>query len=562
MLDGNTIQRDRRMPFQRKEILLLLSFLALLFAVNYRLLAEWFMIDDTAMIFCSGFDTIKLLFDKGTYLYFNQLFFTPLLPISFKIDWYLFQMNPAGYHLHNLLAAWLCCVLLYIFFRNYLTPFFGWLGVMLFAISLPVSFDIGWITRKHYLWGFFFALVAVHLFRQWEHDRKPSKIILSLVCTLISLLFKEAYAVLPLFVFLLATGSPVVRMRKSAFFLIVLVTYLLWRLYVLGSMGGYPGFSDASLLMLSEKILAIPFDLSRSLFGMWFLPIALMLLIGVFDIRAALLTGVAAYMVMLPFIFSPAEGFLMANKALAFTAVISFMVAYLVQSGQRKNKWMAVAFIAVFYIPVFVGAFSKTLAGQEVVVKLAKNFEKISNVLMESKNRKVLIISNYAYYFSNLEDIYRNMLKQDFPVCRALSSTVGLPYLDMNDFDTIILAENFDLLPGKAAESSVTVLRNSESEEFLQDALSRKQLSPEPKVLFTPHDDYLRITIHDTRKGIYMRCLHMGSYVGCSPIPKDYTFRYNTVKKIQKIDVIYVDGENRESKPATFENFRQKNIHE
>ena len=179
---------------------------------------------------------------------------------------------------------------------------------------------------------------------------------------------------------------------------------------------------------------------------------------------------------------------------------------------------------------------------------------------MESKNRKVLIISNYAYYFSNLEDIYRNMLKQDFPVCRALSSTVGLPYLDMNDFDTIILAENFDLLPGKAAESSVTVLRNSESEEFLQDALSRKQLSPEPKVLFTPHDDYLRITIHDTRKGIYMRCLHMGSYVGCSPIPKDYTFRYNTVKKIQKINVIYVDRENRESKPATFENFRQKNI--
>lgn len=258
---------------------------------------------------------------------------------------------------------------------------------------------------------------------------------------------------------------------------------------------------------------------------------------------------------MLPFLFSPAQGFLLANKALAFTAVFSFMIAYLVQSGSRKNKWMAAAVIVFIYIPILVGAFSKTLAGQEVVLKLSKNFEKVSNALMEIKSRKVLIISNYAYYFSNLEDIYRNMLKHDFPVIRSLSSTVGLPYLDMNDFDTVILAENFDLLPERAAESSVTVLNNSESERFLQDALKRKKLSPQPKVLFIPHDDHLRIKIYDTRKGIYMRCLYMGSYVGCSPISKDYTFRYNTVKEIQKIDIIHVNGENRESKPATFENF-------
>ena len=73
MQNANT-QRGRQGLFHRKEILSLLFFLALLFAMNYRLLAEWFMVDDTAMIFCSGFNTIKLLFDKGTYLYFNQLF--------------------------------------------------------------------------------------------------------------------------------------------------------------------------------------------------------------------------------------------------------------------------------------------------------------------------------------------------------------------------------------------------------------------------------------------------------------------------------------------------------
>jgi len=441
------------------------------------------------------------------------------------------------------------------FLRSYLRPFFAWLGVLLFAISLPVSFDIGWITRKHYLWGFFFALSAVYLFRKWEYDKKTITIILSLVCTLISILFKEAYAVLPLFIFLMATGSLIVRIKKSFAFLMVLITYLAWRLYMLGSMGGYPESGGTSFLELSMRILAMPFDLSESLFGVWFLPVVLVILIGFFNIRIAFLTGAAAYMVVLPFIFFPAKGFLLANKALAFTAVFTFMVAYLVESCSRKNKWIAAAVIVFICIPVLVGGFSKTIAGQEVVLQLSGNFKKATNALLDSKNRKVLIISNYAYYFSNLEDIYRNLLKQDFPVLRALSGTVGLPYLDMNDFDTVIIAENLDLLPERASESSVTVFTDSEAERFLHDALEHKKPSPQPNVQFITYDDHLRIKINDTRTGIFMRCLHMGSYVGCSPIPKDYTFRYNTVKKIQKINIIYIDGENKESRPATFENY-------
>jgi hypothetical protein len=63
------------------------------------------------------------------------------------------------------------CLMFYKFQRLYFSPFFSWTGAVVLASSLPVSFDIGWITRKHYLWGFFLVLTALYLFKRWEVNK-------------------------------------------------------------------------------------------------------------------------------------------------------------------------------------------------------------------------------------------------------------------------------------------------------------------------------------------------------------------------------------------------------
>jgi len=68
-------------------------------------------------------------------------------------------------------------------------------------------------------------------------------------------------------------------------------------------------------------------------------------------------------------------------------------------------------------------------------------------------------------------------------------------------------------------------------------------------------DDCLRIDIVDSREGTYLRSLYMESYVGCYPIPKKYVFRFNKVKKFEKIDIIYLSEKGEMSEPATFKKF-------
>jgi len=538
----------------RKDIPFLCFIFLILLIMNYRVMNTWFIIDDTGNIFCSSFDTFKLLFDRGTYLYFNQLFFTPLLPISFKIDWLLFKMNPIGYHLHNLVVAFMGCTVFYAIQRIYFPSFVSWLGTAFLAISLPVSFDIGWITRKHYLWGFLLSLIVLYFFKRWEENKRKILLFLSLLSSLLAFLFKEAYAILPVVMFFVSSGSIKERAKKTLPYFFVLAVYLFWRMYMLGSIGGYPGSTEKSFMFFLNKLFHMPMDLSNNLFGFSLFPIFLLVIIAFFNIRMFLLFLIMLIIVVSPFIFFPEDGFLLANKALSFVAVISFAMSYIADRLLSRHKRLSIIFL-IFLIPILFGSISKTIVGQNVVIQLSNNYEMASKEIIESKDKKILVVGNYSYYFSNLDDIYRHMLKTDFPHIKSISDTLFLPFLKVNDFDKIISIHSLDLNPDMAYKSSVDVMGKEEAENFIRHKLeeyTEKMILSPPLVNFLQEKDHLRIKVNDSRAGTYLRCLSMGSYVGCYSIPRNYVFKLNKIKKIDRIDIIYMQGDGLVSFPSSF----------
>jgi hypothetical protein len=148
------------------------------------------------------------------------------------------------------------------------------------------------------------------------------------------------------------------------------------------------------------------------------------------------------------------------------------------------------------------------------------------------------------------------MLGEDFPFIRAISDIAVFPYLDVSDFDTIILAKNFDLNPDVVSGSTVEVLTGMRANEFVAQNRMIKGSLPAPKVTFVPRPGRLKIEITDSREGVYLRCVHMGAYVGCYPIPKNYTMKYNAVKKVDRIDILYLSEKGEGSEPAIFRQAR------
>jgi hypothetical protein len=445
------------------------------------------------------------------------------------------------------------CAVFYAIQRIYFPSFVSWLGTAFLAISLPVSFDIGWITRKHYLWGFLLSLIVLYLFKRWEENKRKILLFLSLLSSLLAFLFKEAYAILPVVIFFVSSGAMKERAKKTLPYFFVLAVYLFWRMYMLGSIGGYPGSTEKSFMFFLNKLFHMPMDLSGNLFGFSLFPFFLLVIIAFFNARMFLFFIIMLIIVVSPFIFFPEGGFLLANKALSFVAVISLAMSYIADRLSSRRKSLLVIFI-ILLIPILFGSVSKTSDSQNVVIQLSRNYDIASKEIIESKDKKILIVGNYAYYFSNLEDIYRHMLKTDFPRIKSISDMVILPSLKVTDFDKIISFNNLDLNPDLAYKSSVEVMANEEAEYFIRSKIeeyTEKMVLTPPLVNFVQEKDYLRIQVSDSREGTYLRCLSMGSYVGCYPIPRNYIFKLNRVKKIDRMDIIYLPGDGPISFPSS-----------
>jgi len=213
--------------------------LSLIFLASWRFIPLWFFMDDSANLYGSTKPLLSLLFDQETYLLFNKMFYSPLLPASFKIDFHAFVSNPAGYRLTNLLIVTVTGIVVYRIIMLYYGKTEAMLGTLLAVISYPMITNIGWITRRHYLFGTLFVLLSFYYLKKYEDRKKTLHYLLSLLSYTCSIFFKEAFTPFPLIALLLVRGRITDRLKKAFPFFLAFFCYLYPRFRIIGGLGGY-----------------------------------------------------------------------------------------------------------------------------------------------------------------------------------------------------------------------------------------------------------------------------------------------------------------------------------
>jgi len=237
---------ERLTQINKDRLLLLFLTSLIFFAILYfyvPLLKVYYCSDDMQFIWLSATKTaVQLLFSPVHYRALSGANFTPLLGLSFKLDWTLFRMEPFGYNLHNLTAVLLAAGALFLLLREYSGRLSALAGSLLFVMS-PVTVSVfEWSSTRHYTEGLFFALLSVFFFLRSQRSGRIS--FASPALYLVAALFKEVYVVLPLVVLLLSRGNVLLRLRSSFHLWIALLIYMGWRFWMLEGMGGYP-FGDS-----------------------------------------------------------------------------------------------------------------------------------------------------------------------------------------------------------------------------------------------------------------------------------------------------------------------------
>lgn len=186
-------------------------------------------------------------------------FYRPVSSFSYSIDNVIWGLDPFGFQLSNVLMHMLTSILVFVLMRELSgrNTLFSWLSAALFAAHPVLIESVPAIDRRHDILATFFLLASLIAFLMGRSNTTRPRFLLglSVLSYLIALGAKETAIVLPglIFCYALVFETGDVRNRFSASvraflpFAVSTLLYLVWRVYVLGGLGGYHDPHPATL---------------------------------------------------------------------------------------------------------------------------------------------------------------------------------------------------------------------------------------------------------------------------------------------------------------------------
>lgn len=266
-------------------------FIALVVVVIYaNSLKSDFAWDDTFLIvenpYIKNWQSLDVVFSEHVYYGANKTsnYYRPLQLVSYIVDYSLWKLNPAGYHLTNLCLHAISSILVYIF----IIAVFGSSGIafltaLLFASAPVISSATYFIASRADLLAAFFILLSILAFIKYYRQKKRLPYVASLACFILALLSRESAIVLPFLVALVFFKISSKRNFKELFretylFFILLIVYILARVTILNFVDGETGPA------MTTYVAGIPF-LNRMLTNFKVLAIYLRLLVLPFGLH-------------------------------------------------------------------------------------------------------------------------------------------------------------------------------------------------------------------------------------------------------------------------------------
>lgn len=212
-------------------------FLATAVLYHRRLLTAWFTADEVDILGNIDGRSIGQILTAYDVSGSN---FVPMLLVSLKLDWMLFEWQIPGFRLHSILAACFAAVMLVALLRRWCAWPTAVLAGLAFLISVDTAALIGYTASRHYIEGLVPALATIMLTLRYMDRGTILSLAGAAACYFLATLFKEIYAPLPALIFALPGESNRKRALLLAVFALPSITYLAYRRSMIGQfVGGY-----------------------------------------------------------------------------------------------------------------------------------------------------------------------------------------------------------------------------------------------------------------------------------------------------------------------------------
>lgn len=169
--------------------------------------------------------------------------FTPLLFGAYDIDLALFGYRAELHYAHLLVSLIAMVVVVSLIYRFWFKPPLALLGALLVLLS-PAAVE--WaveLMARHYVDGALLSALATLFFLRSVESKRRLPIVVAAVLYLAACLAKEIYVPLPALWLLLPLARWRLRLQHTAPSLVAAAIYLVWRVWMIGTLGGGYGWA-------------------------------------------------------------------------------------------------------------------------------------------------------------------------------------------------------------------------------------------------------------------------------------------------------------------------------
>jgi hypothetical protein len=329
-------------------------------AIHWRIRRLWWLYDDAFQLrYVIRHSPREYLVSPEIWREIGNQLFTPLLMVSYDLDWFLFEGNARGFYLHHLAELALFAVMLYATARLWRDRISSVTFSLL--VILGAAF-CSWSTQlmvRHYVESSIAALAATMLFIVGRRRGRGGLIVLSALAYFVAICAKEIAVPLPLLLLLSDRGAWRGRVGALVPHGIALAIYAAWRYWMLGTFFGGYGWAvsreDVPMLLASLLPKVVKAWLSPSVWvGALLLAVLIALAMPALRTRRAwMLTLVAIACALLP--IAPVSKEMQLRYAVVPWIVVAFAAAAGLSTLRRTPRIVAavVAISLAFAVHLF-----------------------------------------------------------------------------------------------------------------------------------------------------------------------------------------------------------------
>ena len=239
-----------------KRDLVMVVLLALLVIVAHgAVVGQWWLWDDPQLLYgVMQTPVLEHFVNPHAWQQESTANFVPMLMLGYEVDFRLFGVNPRGFYLHDLFVFIAAIAGVYAFARMYAEIEVAWIAAATIALSQPAFTVASLLMDRHYAEGLLMSIIALVLFR-----KSGERSLLALLATIfyfVACIEKEVFVPLPLLVIAQDWVTRNIRhwLRHAILCGGAALLYVVWRIAMLGSFGGYGGSSSAGTHLPGEAL--------------------------------------------------------------------------------------------------------------------------------------------------------------------------------------------------------------------------------------------------------------------------------------------------------------------